>query len=150
VKSGVKSGMKSPHLCGPCIPVRGLGLDVVAVERFERWLALYARSELALVFAEAELAHCLGRANPSQALAVAFATKEAVGKTLGTGLADFDWWEVEALPGDLGLAVQLHGRARTVAQSRGVGTLIADWCAWEGYVLVQVLALAATCEPTDT
>lgn len=65
--------------------IKGLGLDVVELHRFER---LLARSpEFATrYFAVAEQSRCRRHARPAQAFAITFAVKEAVLKALGAGV----------------------------------------------------------------
>ncbi|MDR0877114.1 MAG: holo-ACP synthase, partial [Treponema sp.] len=64
----------------------GIGVDVVQVNRLERW-----RTKPGLLeryFESGELSAALSRgAGAAQSLAVRFAAKEAFGKALGTGLA---------------------------------------------------------------
>jgi holo-[acyl-carrier protein] synthase len=43
-----------------------------------------------------EIDRCQSTSNPHQFYALCFATKEAVGKALGTGLAGIGWNEIEA------------------------------------------------------
>ncbi|MCL2440531.1 MAG: holo-ACP synthase [Treponema sp.] len=65
----------------------GIGIDIVEVKRMERWL-----KDIKLLqrfFHDEEIKHVLSGKNGAQSLAARFAAKEAFGKALGTGLADF-------------------------------------------------------------
>lgn len=66
----------------------GIGVDIVKVKRFERWLN--NQGLLERYFHPEELRTALSRkGGVCQSLAVRFAAKEAFGKALGTGLKDF-------------------------------------------------------------
>lgn len=68
--------------------ITGIGVDAVAVSRFEKWAA--DQRLLRRFFHPKEIALCRARgAGMVQALAARFAAKEAFGKALGTGLAGF-------------------------------------------------------------
>lgn len=64
--------------------IGGIGVDIVASERFENWLA--DPGKVARFFNEVELRKCVG-AGAAASLAVRFAAKEAFGKALGCGLS---------------------------------------------------------------
>jgi holo-[acyl-carrier protein] synthase len=64
----------------------GIGVDVVRVARFEKWLEKPALLERFFHTEELETALSRG-AGTTQSLAARFAAKEAFGKALGTGLA---------------------------------------------------------------
>jgi holo-[acyl-carrier protein] synthase len=87
----------------------------------------YEPSTLGMVFTSAERDIATSEARPDW-LPLAFATKEAIGKALGTGLARLDWTDIEALPQDPGaISVLLHGRAAERARELGVR----EWrCTW--------------------
>jgi len=88
------------------------GIDLIEVERIKATIARYGERFLTRVFTENELAYC--RRHPHQ-LAARFAAKEAVSKTLGTGIQHrdgVDWREIEIVSDARGKpAVQLTGKA---------------------------------------
>ena len=88
------------------------GIDLIEVERIEATIARYGERFLTRVFTENELAYC--RRHPHQ-LAARFAAKEAVSKTLGTGIQHRDgvnWREIEIVSDARGKpTVQLTGKA---------------------------------------
>ena len=89
---------------------RGVGIDLIEIERVER--ALERRPRLAeRLFTPAELSYARGRARPGQHLAARFAAKEAVIKALGQGLP---MRQIEVVSGEPP-QLQLHGRAAEVA-----------------------------------
>ncbi len=76
--------------------ITGIGIDIVHVKRMERWLL--NENLLKRFFAEDELEYILTRNKcAAQSLAARFAAKEAFGKALGTGLADFALKDVSVI-----------------------------------------------------
>jgi len=66
--------------------ITGIGIDIVQINRMERWVENH--SLLERFFHPDELSLASSRKNSmSQTLAARFAAKEAFGKALGTGLA---------------------------------------------------------------
>jgi holo-[acyl-carrier protein] synthase len=100
--------------------VRGLGSDLVEVERFR--LALERRATLSQrLFTDGERAYASGQRDPVKSLAVRFGAKEAVMKALGVGLGAFAFRDVEVVRDESGEpTVSLHGGAADLAETRGV------------------------------
>jgi holo-[acyl-carrier protein] synthase len=89
---------------------RGVGIDLIEIERVER--ALERRPRLAeRLFTDAELAYAHDRARPGRHLAARFAAKEAVIKALGRPVAPR---EIEVVSGEPP-TVRLHGGAASAA-----------------------------------
>ena len=120
--------------------VKGIGIDITPIPRIARLIDRYNGETLNLLFTSGEIDRCQSTSNPHQFYALCFATKEAVGKALGTGLAGIDWNEIEANITHDQLTIHLHGKARIQAQRRGVQKWMATWCHWDKHVLVHVLA----------
>jgi holo-[acyl-carrier protein] synthase len=104
------------------VSVRGVGIDVVEIERFAR--TLERRPRLAeRLFTPAEIAYAEQRARPAQHLAARFCAKEAVVKALRP--ERWDWHDIEVLPQ---ARVQLSGalgERRPVAISLTHGDTVA-------------------------
>jgi holo-[acyl-carrier protein] synthase len=100
--------------------IRGLGTDLVEIERFRR--ALERRASLPTrLFTDAEQAYAYEHHDPVSRLAVRFGAKEAVMKALGAGLGSFAFREVEVVRDDSGApSLALHGAAAALAEERGV------------------------------
>ena len=97
--------------------LRGVGLDLLEVERLER--ALARRPGLAeRVFTPRERAYAAARARPGRHLAARFCAKEAVAKALGLEAWSFADVEVVATPGQP--QVLLAGAAAERARALGV------------------------------
>lgn len=98
----------------------GIGVDVVEIERFRTSLTRTPTMRERL-FTDVELAYVAPMADPVPSLAVRFAAREAVMKSLGLGLGAFgfhDVWVERASSGAPSLAVV--GRARELADAAGV------------------------------
>jgi holo-[acyl-carrier protein] synthase len=122
--------------------VKGLGIDIAPIPRIARFIEQYDRETLSLLFTPNELDYCQSSSHPHRAFAVCFATKEAVGKALGTGLAGIGWNEIEANLTPDRLTVYLYGDASIQAKQSGIQTWLATWWHWDEHVLVHVLGLS--------
>ena len=99
------------------MPIIGVGVDVMEIDRFAASLA--RRPRLAeRCFTRDEAAYCASRAYPPQHFAARFAAKEAVGKALGIGMTR--WREVEVVRGRGAPSVRLHGLYARRAEHLGV------------------------------
>lgn len=75
---------------------KGLGNDIIEIERIERIISRYGQRFIDKLFTAAEQAYCLGRAHASRHFAGRFAAKEAISKALGTGFGkDLAWLDIE-------------------------------------------------------
>ena len=98
----------------------GIGVDLCDVDRMraalERTPTLRER-----VFTDQEQAYCDERRDPTERCAARFAAKEAVLKAMGLGLGACGWREIEVRRAESGApAIVLHGRARELAEERGI------------------------------
>lgn len=95
------------------MPVRGIGIDVVKVERIVHALERFGARMEARLFTDAELAYCRAHKDPLPHLAARFAAKEAASKALGTGMSGgigFKQFEV-IQPGGRVPLLAFHGPA---------------------------------------
>ncbi|HEV8637124.1 MAG TPA: holo-ACP synthase [Chloroflexota bacterium] len=96
-----------------------VGVDLIEVGRVASVLAHHGDRFLARVYTDRERAYCRCRAPE---LAARFAAKEAVAKSLGTGIGPIEWREIEVVRRSSGPpALELHGRARALAERLGLG-----------------------------
>jgi holo-[acyl-carrier protein] synthase len=108
------------------VGVLGIGLDVCPTARMSDALARHGDRFAARVFTVAERAYADGRGNRDEAYAARFAAKEATSKALGAPRG-IGWHDVEVIPavtGERGPTVVLRGRAREVAEQRGVAEVM--------------------------
>ena len=104
------------------MPIKGIGVDAVDIERFRLSLARTPSMRDRLFTAE-ELAYVAPKVDPVPSLAARFAAREAVMKAMGLGLGAFgfhDVWVSRADSGEPSLVVA--GRAFELAKERGVST----------------------------
>jgi holo-[acyl-carrier protein] synthase len=102
----------------------GIGIDIVAVERFARSLpAEHGLKED--LFTEGEIAHCEGKARAAECFAARFAAKEAFLKAVGTGWRDgLAFKQIEVFADRLGKPeLKLSGKASEAATSLNVRTV---------------------------
>ena len=94
------------------------GVDLIEIARIEAAVRRWGDRILHRVWTDRELAYCRGRAPQ---LAARFAGKEAASKTLGTGIRDIVWRDIEILPDRRGKPlVFLHGAAKERAALLGL------------------------------
>jgi len=103
--------------------IRGLGIDVVSVERMRAWVdddALLTR-----FFHPNERAAISKRGNGAVlSLAARFAAKEAFGKALGTGLRGLALRDIEVRNDALGKPELItHARAEQALSERGINSV---------------------------
>ena len=75
------------------MPVRGIGVDVVKVERLVESLRRFGERMEKRLFTDGELEYCRRHKNPIPHLAARFAAKEAAFKAIGTGLSGGVGWK---------------------------------------------------------
>jgi len=98
--------------------ITGIGIDIVRVNRMERWLnnlkllqRYFHNDEIEIIFSRGKSA--------AQSLAVRFAAKEAFGKALGTGLANITLKDIMILSGDGKPEIELRGSAQKALEKSG-------------------------------
>ena len=94
--------------------VRGIGVDIIEIDRIRRSIETTGRSFLEKVYTDGEIAYCDARAHRYQHYAARFAAKEALSKALSTGWAgEFRWKDVEIMNEPSGQPrFVLHGTLR--------------------------------------
>ncbi len=92
----------------------GIGIDIVAISRFERFIADNNIALIERLFTPAEREYCSARKRSAQHFALRFAAKESYLKALGTGLRDgISWQDMEIVNDTNGKPhMQLSGMAK--------------------------------------
>lgn len=106
--------------------VVGVGLDLCPVDRMQRAIERHGERFGLRVFTPREWAYCMERGRPWECLAARFAVKEATSKALGAPRG-IGWHDVEVMPaksGEHGPSVVLRGKAREVADARGIQSML--------------------------
>ncbi|HIJ96909.1 MAG TPA: holo-[acyl-carrier-protein] synthase [Desulfuromonadales bacterium] len=100
--------------------IYGIGVDIAAISRFQRFLVENNSALLIRLFSENELNTCGKRTDAASCLAARFAAKEAFMKALGTGLRDgLSWHDIEVRNDELGKPeLLLSGRAQELFTTR--------------------------------
>lgn len=86
------------------MPVCGIGVDIVEINRFKRIIEKYGDRFLSRVFTRDEISYCQNKVNlGAPSYSVRFAAKEALFKAIGTGLRHgLTWKDIEVINDDLG------------------------------------------------
>ncbi len=101
--------------------MHSIGIDIIEIGRIEEAVRRWGLRFLQRVYTEAELRLCH---NKPSSLAARFAAKEAVMKTLGTGVNGVSWREIEILSDSRGKPlVCLCGKAHERAKELGLSNL---------------------------
>jgi holo-[acyl-carrier protein] synthase len=104
--------------------IKGVGMDIVDVDRIASLAAKHGERFLERVFTEAERGYCQGKANPSPHLSARFAAKEAAAKALGTGIASgVRFIDIEVCTEGGPPLLVLHNHASTLARTMGVSRI---------------------------
>jgi len=121
--------------------IAGIGTDIVAIERFQRFLDSNNTPLLHRLFSERELATCNARKEKATCLAGRFAAKEAFLKALGTGLRDgISWLDMEVVNDSLGKPEMfLSGKTKEVFVSRNFGNLFLSISHDGGHAIAMVV-----------
>jgi holo-[acyl-carrier protein] synthase len=126
---------------GVVVFIEGIGTDIVSVERIKD-ISLRNSRFLKRVFTERELAYCFKRKDPYQCLAARFAAKEAVFKSMGTGLSGCRWTDVEVVrSGFSAPIVHLGGNAGKIAGGRGISKVMLSISHERGMAVAFALAV---------
>lgn len=132
---------QSPFNALQTASVKRVGIDIVSISRMAQLIKRYDRHTLTLLFTQGEIDRCQTSYDCDRAFSVCFATKEAVGKALGTGLVDIEWTEIEAIFTLDELVIKLYGKANMQAKRNEIQRWLASWHEWDEHILVQTLAL---------
>lgn len=94
------------------------GVDLIEIERIRAALDRHGDRLLERIYTPCEIADC---GEDILSLAVRFAAKEAVSKTLGTGIGRIGWQEIEIVRKPSGEPILfLHGEAQVLADEIGL------------------------------
>ena len=102
--------------------IRGLGIDLIELDRFKAAMRRQGAPLLAKLFTPLERRYCEDKWNRIAHYAARFAAKEAVLKALGTGWSGgIRWTDVEVVRSGSGaVAVRLTGEAKKTAAKRKI------------------------------
>ena len=116
-----------------------VGVDIIEIKRIELATQRWHDSFLRRIYTEAELQHCRSR---YASLAARFAAKEAVMKSLVTGVKG--WHEIEILNDENNAPyVKLHGGALHRAEELGIAAFSVSLSHCEKYAIALSVSNAA-------
>lgn len=123
------------------MPVIGIGLDLVEVERIHDLLKKHGERFKKRMFTPAEIAYCDGFASPAIHYAARFAAKEAAVKALGTGFSgDVGFADVEVIRLPSGQPqLRFHAGADRRAAELGVQRALVSITHTTAHAMAQVL-----------
>ncbi len=100
----------------------GTGLDIIEIARIKSSIERFSEKFEERVFTQGEIDYCRSQANPIPHFAGRFAAKEAILKSLGTGMADgISWKDMEVLNQESGKPkLTLQGNGKTIAESLNI------------------------------
>ncbi len=103
----------------------GIGLDLAEIARFRDGVIRHGERFLEGFLSADEIADCQAQSHPLLSYAAVFAAKEALSKSLGTGLfGSLSWHDIEvAWHGRRTPWLRLRGEAQRVAIALGVGKI---------------------------
>jgi holo-[acyl-carrier protein] synthase len=103
----------------------GIGTDIVAIRRFQRFVDENNTAILQRLFTKQELAYCSVKKSAAASYSARFAAKEAFMKALGTGLRDgLSWQDMEVINDNQGKPeLYLTGRANELFLERCISNI---------------------------
>ncbi|WP_084524476.1 holo-ACP synthase [Lutispora thermophila] len=103
--------------------IYGVGTDIIEIDRIRKAMERFPKFVERLFSAE-ELAYLESKALKPQHVAGGFSAKEAVLKSMGTGLRNFKWKEIEIVRDMKGRPfVRLNGKAKDYADTNYIGDI---------------------------
>jgi len=104
------------------MPIHGVGIDLVRVDRLEKMLERWGERFETRVFTKFERQFCAGKKKRTSCLALRFAAKEAFVKALGLGMRNpVLWQDIEIRHNGLGKPeISLTPRALQYCRDKGV------------------------------
>jgi holo-[acyl-carrier protein] synthase len=117
------------------------GVDLVDVARIRDAIDRHGERFIARIFTETEQRESGGR---MASLAARFAAKEATAKTLGCGIGDVSWLEIE-IRGDENRAPHLflHGKGEKMAKKLGLSNWSVSLSHTESQAIAFVVAISS-------
>lgn len=123
----------------------GIGIDVVEVERIATAIERHGEPFLARIFTPAERAYCEARKDAALHFAARFAAKEAVSKSLGTGIGgNAGLLEMEVIHDEKGAPqIRLSGAAEAYAREHGITGILISLTHARAYAAANAIAVCA-------
>lgn len=122
--------------------IHGTGVDLVEISRIKNSIQKYSGKFEERVFTPKEIDYCRSKAEPFKHFAARFAAKEAVLKSLGTGMAEgISWKDMEILNQESGRPVlNLSGKGRAIFNSLNLRDIHISITHDKQYAVAQAIA----------
>ena len=122
--------------------IHGTGVDLIEISRIKNSIQKYSGKFEERVFTSKEIDYCRSKADPFKHFAARFAAKEAVLKSLGTGMAEgISWKDMEILNQESGQPVlSLSGKGRDIFDSLNLSTIHISMTHDKQYAVAQAIA----------
>ncbi len=122
--------------------IHGTGVDLIEISRIKNSIQKYSGKFEERVFTSKEIDYCRSKADPFKHFAARFAAKEAVLKSLGTGMAQgIAWKDMEILNRESGQPVlNLTGRGRHIFDALNLKDIHISITHDKSYALAQAIA----------
>ena len=122
--------------------ILGIGTDICDIRRIEQSIDRYGQRFLDKTFTPEEQSYCQSKARPAMSFAKRFAAKEAILKSLGTGMADgIQWKDMEVLNQERGQPeITLQGNGKAVAESLNLNRIHISITHGRNYAVAHAIA----------
>ncbi|MDH5762444.1 MAG: holo-ACP synthase [Nitrospinota bacterium] len=122
--------------------IHGTGVDLIEISRIKNSIQKYSGKFEERVFTSKEIDYCRSKADPFKHFAARFAAKEAVLKSLGTGMAEgISWKDMEILNQESGRPVlHLSGKGRDIFDSLNLRNIHISMTHDKQYAVAQAVA----------
>jgi len=122
--------------------IHGTGVDLIEISRIKNSIQKYSGKFEERVFTSKEIDYCRSKADPFKHFAARFAAKEAVLKSLGTGMAEgITWKDMEILNQESGRPVlSLSGKGRDIFDSLNLRNIHISMTHDRQYAVAQAIA----------
>ena len=122
--------------------IHGTGVDLIEISRIKNSIQKYSGKFEERVFTSKEIDYCRSKADPSKHFAARFAAKEAVLKSLGTGMAEgISWKDMEILNQESGRPVlNLSGKGWDIFNSLNLRNIHISLTHGKQYAVAQAIA----------
>lgn len=121
----------------------GTGIDLIEIARIKRSLKKYADRFETKIFTPDEIEYCRAKTDPAKHYAARFAVKEAVLKSLGTGLSKgITWRDIEVLndPESGKPSLRITGKGEKIMQDLNLKTIHISISHDQAYAIAQAVA----------
>ncbi|QZY55763.1 holo-ACP synthase [Crassaminicella profunda] len=120
--------------------MKGIGIDIIEIERVSNAIARNDKF-LQRIFTTKEMDYFSMINYRRNTIAGNFAAKEAVMKSLGTGLRNFKWTDIEIYRDALGKPhVFLYNNAKKIAEDQGIKEILISISHSRDYAIAQAFA----------